>query len=156
MEGDVLEGGGLEELDISPSGPEFELFSNDDDEQSESDDEDISLLRETVINEKARRLKEIELEKAVGCSEEAGSRGNGGAVLNGLGDDDEDSDGILSPNESEDDENEGNEKIARREFPKFNEKLRPEDVKLVIRLLFTNKKQLRKLCKLIKFKLDIV
>jgi len=97
-----------------------------------------------VINEKARRQKEIELAKAVGCSEEAGSRGNGGAVLNGLGDDDEDSDGILSPNESEDDENEGNEKIARREFPKFNEKLRPEDVTLIIGLLFTDKKQLKK------------
>jgi len=80
----------------------------------------------------------------VRCSEEAGSSGNGGAVLDGLGDDDEDSDEIMSPHESEDDENEGNKKIARRQFPKFNEKLRPEDVKLVTGLLFTNKKQLKK------------
>ncbi|KAJ8430041.1 hypothetical protein Cgig2_014201 [Carnegiea gigantea] len=129
VDDDVLEGGAMEELDISLSNPDFELFS-DDDGQSETDDEDISLLRETVINEKARRQKEIELEKAVGCSEEAGSSGNGGAVLDGLGDDDEDSDEIMSPNESEDDENEGNKKIARREFPKCNEKLGLEDVKL--------------------------
>jgi len=72
-----------------------------------------------VINEKVRRQKEIELEKAMGYSEEAGSSGNGRAVLNGLGDDDEDSDEVMSPNESEYDENEGNKKIARREFPKF-------------------------------------
>ncbi|KAJ8421526.1 hypothetical protein Cgig2_033900 [Carnegiea gigantea] len=76
VEDDVLEGGGPEELDISLFDPEFELFSNDDDGQSETDDEDISLLRETVINKKARRQKEIELEKAVGCSEEAGSSVN--------------------------------------------------------------------------------
>jgi len=67
-----------------------------------------------VINEKVRRQKEIELEKAMGCSEEARSSGNGRAVLNGLGDDDEDSDEVMSPNESEYDENEGNKKIARR------------------------------------------
>ncbi|KAJ8448936.1 hypothetical protein Cgig2_030792 [Carnegiea gigantea] len=70
---------------------------------------------------------EIELEKAVGCSEEAGSSGNGGAILDGLGDDDKDSDEIMSPNESEDDENERDKKIARREFPQFNEKLRRKD-----------------------------
>ncbi|KAJ8444490.1 hypothetical protein Cgig2_024054 [Carnegiea gigantea] len=64
VEDDVLEGGGMEELDISLSDPKFELFSDDDDGQLETDDEDISLLRETVINEKARRQKEIELEKA--------------------------------------------------------------------------------------------
>ncbi|KAJ8428783.1 hypothetical protein Cgig2_006257 [Carnegiea gigantea] len=62
-EDDVLEGGGLEGLDISLFDPEFELFSNDDDGQSKTDDKDISLLRETVINEKARRQKKIELEK---------------------------------------------------------------------------------------------
>ena len=67
-----------------------------------------------MINEKVRRQKEIELEKAMGYSEEAGSSGNGRAVLNGLGDDDEDSDEVMSPNESEYDENEGNKKIARR------------------------------------------
>jgi len=50
----------------------------------------------------------------------------------------------MSSNKSEDDENEGNKKITRRQFPKFNEKLRPEDVKLVTGLLFTNKKQLKK------------
>ncbi|KAJ8444779.1 hypothetical protein Cgig2_011741 [Carnegiea gigantea] len=143
VEDDVLEQRGLEELDISLFDPDFELFSEDD-VQSETEDEDISLLRETVINEKARRQKEIELEKAIGCSEEVGSSGNGGAVLDGLGDDDKDSDEIMSPNESEDDENEGNKKIARRQFPKFNEKLRPEDVKLVTGLLFTDKKQLKK------------
>ncbi|KAJ8444778.1 hypothetical protein Cgig2_011740 [Carnegiea gigantea] len=70
VEDDVLEQRGLEELDISLFDPDFELFSEDD-VQSETEDEDISLLRETVINEKARRQKEIELEKAIGCSEEA-------------------------------------------------------------------------------------
>ncbi|KAJ8452129.1 hypothetical protein Cgig2_016710 [Carnegiea gigantea] len=80
----------------------------------------------------------------MGCSEKAGSSGNGEAVLDELGDDDKDSDEIMSPNESKDDENKGNKKIARREFPKFDENLRPEDVKLVTGLLFTDKKQLKK------------
>ena len=155
MEDDVLEGGGLEELDISLSDPDFELFSENV-VQSETDDEDITLLRETVINEKARRQKEIELEKVVGFFEEVGNSGNGGAVLDGLGDDDEDSDEIMSPNESEDDENEGNKKIARRQFPKFNEKLRPEDVKLVSGLLFTDKKQLKKVVQTYKIQMGIV
>ncbi|KAJ8423168.1 hypothetical protein Cgig2_023235 [Carnegiea gigantea] len=54
LQGDVLEGVGLEELDISLSDPEFELFSDDDDGQSETDDEDISLLRETAeVNHRA-------------------------------------------------------------------------------------------------------
>ena len=74
---DVMEGGSLEELDISSSDPEFELFSNEDDGQSETNHEDISLLTETVINEQAKRQKKTELEKAVACSEKAGSSGNG-------------------------------------------------------------------------------
>jgi len=45
---DVLEGGGLEELDISLSDPDFELCFDGDDVQSETNDEDISLLRETI------------------------------------------------------------------------------------------------------------
>jgi len=45
VDDDVLKGGGLEELDISLSNPNFELLSDDDDVQSKNDDEDISLLQ---------------------------------------------------------------------------------------------------------------
>ena len=46
VEDDALERGGMEDLYISLSDPKFELFSNDNNGQSETDDEDISLLRQ--------------------------------------------------------------------------------------------------------------
>ena len=78
------------------------------------------------------------------CCEEAGVSGNGEEVVDKLGDDREGSDEIMSPNESKDDVIEGKKKMPRRQFSKFNKNVRPENVNLISKLLFTDKKQLKK------------
>jgi len=62
---------------LSDSG--FEPFTNDD-VQSNSDDEDITMVKENVRNEKVRRQKQPQIEKVVGCHEEAGRSGKGGFI----------------------------------------------------------------------------
>jgi len=56
----------------------------------------------------------------------------------------EDSDAIISPPVSEDDEIQGKNKEHNRYCPKFNENARLEDVQLITGLLFTDKRQLKK------------
>jgi len=102
VDNDVDQGEGLEELDIDGDDPHFEL--NDDVVLSKIDDEDIIMVKENLSNEKAKRQKEIDLQKDVGCSEQAGVSGHGGVEVDELGDDVEDSNAIISPNVSEDDE----------------------------------------------------
>jgi len=99
--------------------PDFEL--NDDVELSESDDEDVIMVKENAANDG-------------GCSEQVEVVGEGGVQGDDLGDDVEDSDDISSPLVSEDDEIQGSR------FPKFKEATRPKDVQLVTGLLFTDKR----------------
>jgi len=75
VDNDVVQGEGLEELDIDVIDPDFEL--NDDDVLFEIDDEDIIMVKENVTNGKIRRQNEIDLEKDVGCSEQTAVNGHG-------------------------------------------------------------------------------
>ena len=127
VDNDVIQGDGLEELDMDASDPYFEL-NHDNDFLSKTDDEDIIMVKENVTNEKARRQQEIDLEKDVGCSEQAGVNGHEGAEVDELGDDVENFEAIISPNESKDDEIQGKKKEHKRQFLKFSENARPEDV----------------------------
>ena len=74
VDNDVVQGEGLEELDIDVIDPDFEL--NDDNVLSEIDDEDIIMVKENVTNGKIRRQNEIDLEKDVGCSEQTAVNGH--------------------------------------------------------------------------------
>ena len=103
VDNDVDQKEGLEELDRDVDDPNFEL--NDDVVLSETDDEDIIMVKENVTNEKAKRQKKIDLQKDVGGSEHARVTGHGGVDVDELGDD-----AIISPNASKDDDIQGKKK----------------------------------------------
>jgi len=138
VDNNAVEGEGLEELDIDVDDPNFEL--NDDVKLSEYDDEDMIMVKENVTDEKANGQKEND----VGCSGQPEVSGHGGVQRDELGDDVEDFDDISSPPVSKDDEIQGQKTEHKRQFPKFKENTRLEDVQLITGLLFTDKKQLKK------------
>ena len=72
----------------------FEPFT-DDDVQKDINDEDVIRVKENVRNERARRQQRLQIEKAMGCHEEATVSGKEAALLDELGDHYEDSDDTL-------------------------------------------------------------
>ena len=141
---DEVEGQGSDELDINVDDSDFEW--NADSEVSESDDEDIIMMKQNVTNEKGGG----ETENDVGCSEQPQVSDHGVVQGDELGDEVEDSDDMSSPAVSEDDEIGEKKTEHKGQFPRFNENARPEDVQLNTGLLFTDKKQLKKAVKTYK------
>jgi len=147
VENDAVQGEGLEEFDSDLDDPDFEF--NDDVELSESDDEDMLMMKENARDEGG---VQGEVGGEGGVQGEVGGEGGvqgevggeGGVQGDDLGDDGDDSDDISSPPLSEDDEMQGRNTEHKRQFPKFKENTRAEDVQLVTGLLFTDKRQLQK------------